>query len=133
MNEFTAAMALRTDAELLEIVGKDRADYTAEAIEAAEAELQKRNLSSEKVELAEKEIKRKEADILEKAQAPLESHWKILMFLAPGILALLIAGTYKADGFDQKYKESWKWTLYGIGFYVSMVILFIIFMIFLVN
>lgn len=59
-NEFSIIMSQRTDAELLKIVNEQRNDFQSEAVAAAEAELQKRNLSSTQVQEAvhENEIKK---------------------------------------------------------------------------
>jgi len=116
-------MEQRSDAELLEITTKLRDDYQPEALEAAEYELKKRNLSQEQIINAEKEIEIKNNEILNKENAPLQIYWKILTFIFPAILNLVIAGTFKADGYNKRFKDAWKWTFYGFGFYVVVIII----------
>jgi hypothetical protein len=40
---------------------------------------------------------------------------------------LVLAGTYKADGYDRKANEAWRWTFYGFGFYFGIVLLAMVF------
>jgi hypothetical protein len=70
-NEFTDVMAKRPDSELLEIITKRRNDFQPAAIEAAELEIEKRNLSKEQIETAKKEIEQKESQLAEKENEPL--------------------------------------------------------------
>ncbi len=46
-NEFASIMASRSDAELLRIVNELKDDYQLEAVEAAEIEIKKTDLSNE--------------------------------------------------------------------------------------
>jgi hypothetical protein len=126
-NDFTTIMSQRTDAELLKIVNELRNDYQPDAVRAAELELQKRNLTSEQVQEAVHENETKKQIVTEKANAKLSGIWKVLTFIFPGILQVIFAGTFKADGFDRKARELTKWTLYGFGFYFGLVILIVIF------
>ena len=116
-------MEQRTDAELLEIVTQKSEDYQQDAIKAAEAELAKRNLSAEDTEIAHSELAQKEKDILEKANTPLGVGWKLFTFFVPGVPNFLIDRVLKAEGYDRKWREAWRWTLYGIIFYVVLVFL----------
>jgi hypothetical protein len=125
-NKFTEVMSVRTDAELIKILIEHRNDYQPEAIEAAEIEFKKRNLSESEINLAKEENKVKKQIDEERANKKLDTVWKGLTFIFPGILQLLIAGTFRADGFDRKAKELSKWTLYGFGFYFGLVILIMI-------
>ncbi len=120
---YAEAMARRTYAELLDIVGKLRNDYQPDAVVAAEAELKKRDLSPPKNEPAEKEIKTKKPSAAEKANEPLQAHWKVLTLLLPGLLNLIRADELKAEGYDRQYKEIWRWFFYGLGFYAVLFIL----------
>jgi|WetSurMetagenome_2_1015567.scaffolds.fasta_scaffold1457483_1 hypothetical protein len=126
-NDFTAIMSQRTDAELLKIVNERRNDYQPDAVGAAELELQKRNLSSEQVQEAVHENETKNQIVTEKANAKLSGIWKVLTFIFPGIIQVIFAGTFKADGYDTKARELTKWTLYGFGFYFGLVVLIVVF------
>jgi hypothetical protein len=122
-NEFSEIMAKRSDHELIEILSINKDDYQPDAIEAAEREFAKRNLSVETVELAKQEIEEKHWIIEDKANMPLEPHWKILTCIFPGFLNIIIGGTFKADGYDRKFSELIRFTLYGLGFYFGLIIL----------
>jgi hypothetical protein len=125
-NNFSNIMADRSDAELLNILTNQRDDYQPEAIQAAEIEYKKRNLSEDQINIAQKEIEIVNEQVLEKANQKLETIWKAIAFIFPGILLLIFSGTFKADGYDKKAKELIKWTLYGFGFYLGLFILIMI-------
>lgn len=119
-NNFTQAMSNRSDSELLEIVTKLRDDYQADAILAAEIEIKNRNLSTEQVENAKKEIKQKEINNQEKEDEPLGTGQKILFFIFFwGIIPWGMAGTFKADGFGRKYKEAWRFMKFGFFSFIG--------------
>ena len=124
--DFTRAMSDATDAELIKILTVDRENYQEAAVEAAELELTKRNIPTEQIEktrqlhTAQKQFE----DI--KANAPLDTHWKVLTFIFPAILQIIISGVFKSEGYDRKANELAKWTLYGFCFYISIAILFTI-------
>lgn len=121
VNKFIQAMANRSDSELLEIVTKLRDDYQPEAIKAAEIEIENRNLSSEQVENAEKEIEQKEIRNQEKENESLEIGQKILFFIFFwGIIPWGMAGTFKSNGFERKYKEAWKFMKYGLFSFIGL-------------
>jgi hypothetical protein len=125
-NKFISIMTQRTDAELLKIVNEQKNDYQPEAIEAAELELKNRNLSDEQVEEAIQENRSKEQTETEKSNMPLSGSWKVLTFVFPGLIQVIYAGIFKADGYDRKARELAKWTLYGFGFYLGLAILVMI-------
>jgi phosphomevalonate kinase len=125
-NNFSEVMEQRSDAELLKIVNEQRNDYQPQAVLAAEKELAKRNLSANQVDEAKKENEIKAQIESDKANKKLGSGWKVLTFIFPGIILIIFAGTFKADGYDKKARELTKWTLYGFGFYFGLVILIMI-------
>jgi len=122
-NQFEAVMAKRTDAELLSVINSPVGDYQPLALEAAIREFEKRNLSNDQISAAKTEIKQKEQDLETKANEPLNIVSKIFAFLFPGLLMLLFAVTYKADGYIRKYKEMVRWTLYGFCFYIAFIVI----------
>ncbi len=114
-NDFKEIMAKRSDSELLEIVTKMKDDYQPEAVTAAEIELKNRNLSHEQLEKASVEIKEKEISISEKENVPLSSGQRVLFFLFFwGVIPWGMAGTFKVEGYQRKYKEAWKSMKYGL-------------------
>jgi hypothetical protein len=121
--DFTETMKQASNAELLKIVTTDRDDYQEGAVKAAETELSKRNLSIEEITAAEMFNEQQQQILLKKANAPLESHWKILTFIFPGVINFIFSGTFKGDGYDRKANELVKWTLYGVGFYIGFILL----------
>lgn len=125
-NKFTEEMEGRSYEELHEIVGKLRDEYEPEAVAAAEAEVGKRNLAGEKIEPNEKEIKSKKQLTAEKANTPLQIHWKILTLLLPGLLNLLIADELKAEGYVRQHREIWQWFFYGGAFYIGLLVLLLV-------
>ena len=125
-NKFTEIMQQRSDAELLEIVTKLRDDYESDAVAAAETELKKRELTPDKLDQAEKEVEQKHKVIEETANQPLDIHWIVLCLLFPGLINFFLAFIFKGQGQDRKFKEAWRWTFYGFGFYISILIIALI-------
>ena len=113
-NNFNEIMAKRSDSELLEIVTKLKDDYQPEAVTAAEFEINNRNLSTEQLENAEIEIKKKEILLSDKENETLGTGQKILFFIFFwGVIPWGMAGTFKANGYLKKYKEAWIFMKYG--------------------
>lgn len=125
-SKFEDVMAQRTDADLLKIVSAPLDDYQPEAVEAAKQELAKRNLSYDQLAATQQEVEDKQRIRTEKANEPLGFLWKVLTFLLPGLLTIVLSGLFKADGYDRKASDLTKWTLYGFGFYLGIIILIII-------
>ena len=125
-NNFSQIMSERSNAELLRIVNEERADYQSEAIEAAEKEIDKRNLSTEQIESATKEIKNKKQIDEGKANEPLGIGWKIFAMLCPGLILILFSKTFSAEGYFRKSKELVRFTLYGLGAYFGLFVLMIL-------
>jgi hypothetical protein len=122
-SQFDDVMRKRTDIELIKIVTGPPADYQPEAFNVARREYYRRNLSEAELAIAQQEIQYTRAVDEAKANTPLETIYKILAFIFPGILLLMLSGLFKADGYDRKAKEMVRWTLYGFGFYVGLVVL----------
>jgi hypothetical protein len=122
-NEFDEVMARRSDGELIAILNSPEGDYKPAAVEAAQRVFSSRKLSEERIREveADREQQKKLEDM--KANEPLLWTYKFLAFIFPGILVLMFAGTFKADGYDRKAKELSRATLYGFGFYIGIVIL----------
>jgi hypothetical protein len=122
-NEFDAVMRKRTDADLIKILNGPPDDYQPIALEAAKREFERRSLSEAQITTANEQIIQKQEIDEAKANVPLGVFLKIFAFIFPGIVLLVFAGTYKADGYDRKAKTLVKCTLYGFGFYVGLIIL----------
>jgi len=125
-NEFDDVMRKRSDADLIKILNGPPDDYQPPALEAAKREFERRSLSGEQITTAKNEISQEQEVDEAKANTPLGAFPKIFAFIFPGIILLMFAGTYKADGYDRKAKDLVKWTLYGFGAYVGFVILMIV-------
>ncbi|MDR2425298.1 MAG: hypothetical protein LBD59_11360 [Prevotellaceae bacterium] len=122
-NKFEDVMLQRTDADLLKIITGPADDYQPEALKAAKQEFAKRNLSANQIETAKQEIEQDQKIRSIKANQPLETAWKILTFIFPGLIQIIFSGTFKADGFDRKARELVRWTIYGFGFYAGLIVL----------
>lgn len=123
MNDFTKVMSERSDEQLIEIVTRQRNDYQPQALEAAEKELERRNLSTEILRGADQRIAQKNEAVAEKANKPLGPVPKALAFLFPGFIFFLAMLLFKADGYDRRSRELGRWTLYGVGFYLALIAL----------
>jgi hypothetical protein len=122
-NEFEEVMSKRTDAELLGIINSLPGDYQPAALLAANSEFKHRNLSNEQISLAKDKIKQKQDVDDAKSNEPLSVIVKILTLLFPGLLMVMFSGTFKADGYHRKSKDVLRWTLYGVCFYASFLII----------
>lgn len=116
-------MAGRTDEELLKILMSPLGDYQPAALQAAKKEFEGRGLPAPKVEIIQKEILDEQTIIIAKAEEPLDTIWKVLSFLLPGIIPLIVSRSFGADGFERKSNEIVNWTLYGFGFYIVTTLL----------
>jgi hypothetical protein len=120
---FNDAMVKKTDAELLNIVFGPEDEFVSEGLEAAKTEFAKRNISNDEIEKYKKYFEQEKHIKLKKSNEPLEDIWKILTFIFPGMIQIYLSAILNADGFDRKSKELAKFSLYGFGFYVGIIIL----------
>ena len=123
MNDFSQIMSERTDEQLIEIVKRKREEYQPEALEAADAEFSRRDLSADAVVEAEQVLSGRATQERQKAEAPLGGIWKVLAFLFPGFIFFLALLLLRAEGRQRQSRELGRWTLYGIAFYIVLFIL----------
>ena len=121
--DFNETMKSSSDEELIKIVTYERDNYQEAAIKAVEIELEKRNLNQTDIYSAQDSIEAKYEQQQLKAETPLDTHWKILTFIFPGILQIILSGTFKSEGYDRKASELVKWTFFGFGFYVLVILI----------
>ncbi len=122
-NQFNKVMQKKTNEQLLKIINSPGGDYQAEALEAANAELNSRDLSKAYLAGASQALQAEQEYKDEKANEPLGNIWKVLCFLLPGGIQIGFAANFKANGYNTKAKEIGKWTLYGVGFYIAIMLL----------
>ncbi len=122
-NNFEDVMSKRSDADLLKIVTGPVEDYQPAALEAAKKELAKRNLSTDLVETVHLEIEKDQISIEKKANEPLGMGWKLLTLFFPGVLQISFSDALLVKGYNRKAKELLRWTLYGFGFYVALILI----------
>jgi len=123
--DFSEKMRQRSDADLVDIVTRLREDYQPEAVLAAEEELKSRDLPAEQIEALQEAANSTQEALDEKANEPLEGFWRVLCFLIPGGINLVLSFIFKAQGYDRKFTEAWKWTFYGFGFYIAVGLLMV--------
>lgn len=119
-------MAGKTDLELVEICGPAKNEYQESAIEVARAELDKRQLSEEELRRLEREIRIRRKQESSRIRIPLELHLRLFCFLFPGLVYLLIRRGLVQSGMDRKLKQAKTLSLYGLGFYTSIILIWMI-------
>jgi hypothetical protein len=116
--DFSQIMGQRSDDELIEILTKKQDEYQEEALEAAQREFKKRNLTAEQITSAIKVVEKKEDIIKAKAAEPLNEGWKKACFFLPGLTVYFVTFSFwKTDGYKQKIRDAWRWSWYGTAFY----------------
>jgi hypothetical protein len=122
-NRFDEVMSRRTDIELIKILKEQRSEYQPEAVEAAEREFAKRNLSeadiSHSMSVLEEEKNIEEA----RSKAPLNPGFKAIAFFLPGFYTMIASGVLSAGGHKRKGDDMARWTTFGCIFYITMGIL----------
>jgi hypothetical protein len=104
----------------------DKDNYLPEALEAANEEFEKRNLSPEKISSLTNEVTEKKEIENKKANEPLDIAIKIATFLFPLFITLILSAYYKAGGYDRKARELAAWTLYGFCFYAAILLIILL-------
>lgn len=122
-NDFAEIMSKLTNAELLEIIEVKSDEYEPEALAAAKNELKQRNITKLDTYLAKREIQEKENVKAEQANIPLANSGKIFSFFFPGWGILFVARALKAEGYEHKYRDIWRYTLFGVTFYILLFII----------
>jgi uncharacterized RDD family membrane protein YckC len=89
--DFTEVMSKRTDEELIEIVKVTRDDYQPEAVEAAEKELEKRQVDSDQVEQFQQKLTEKETKKQELESSKVSSWTRLVHFIVDIIAFILTA------------------------------------------
>src|ERR1700741_4463433 len=103
--DFKKTMRETSDEELVKILTVFRDDYQEEAIDAAEKELQLRNLSEEKKEVYKNAAEDQRELEIKKSNEPLGVEWKILTLIFPMVITFILSGFYKSNGYDKKAKD----------------------------
>lgn len=97
----------KTEAELYDILAHE-ADYLPEAVVAAEAEMNRRNLPHERISELKAAVQAETAQEDAKAAEPLGWGMRILLFcLFAGLLAGILAAYYEIKGYKRKAKDCW--------------------------
>jgi hypothetical protein len=115
---FLAELPQRTNEELYDMLAHAD-DYLPEALEAARAELGKRNLSPERVANLESVSQQNRSNEQHKADESLGWIVRILMFLSSMTIFLAMLGLaimpsrYQSRGYTKKAKQCW--TCWGVG------------------
>lgn len=124
--DFQKVMAHKSNEELLRVINAPPDDYLPEAISAAKTELSRRNLTDDEIQQAEEWNRISKHDEKIRSEQPLETHWKVLTFILPGVVQLALSGALLSDGFDRKAQELKKWTFKGFLFYLIIFALFFV-------
>ena len=122
-NNFEELWSKKSNEELFYAL-KHSDDYEQTSIEVIQNEIKKRNLDTEQtLELEASANNLKQTENL-KAEQPLQWPLRILMLvLSFGILQLILGEYYRNRGYTRKYREVWRWMLYGILFWLAVSIL----------
>ena len=112
-------MARHSDAELLRVVESPEGTYRAEALEAARAEMAKRNLTARPTAVI---AEQRSTVAASRATEPLGLMWILVTLFLPGtcLLALLLASRFERDGYRRKATALRTLALVVIGFYTAM-------------
>lgn len=126
-NEFDLIMSKQSDKDLIKILNSAQRDYKPEALEAAARIFKTRNIAPEEIIAVKRELEQQQVFEENRSTEPLSVSLRTLSFILPGLLAVIMAGTFKADGYNRKAEEVVKWAFYGVMFYVGLSIVIKIF------
>jgi hypothetical protein len=124
----TTRMEKLRDEELVLIASSDERDgFEDRVVEAARAEIARRGLSTSYIDDLRYEATEMRTTEDEKAYESLGSFGRILFFIfAPFLLTWLATGILKHQGYDQKFRDAWRFILYGFGALAGIAMLFAI-------
>jgi len=111
-----AAYSDKENGDLIRIAFFDNETYRKEAIELARSELSQRGINSESHISVDDEraiLAQEKAIDNARAKEPLGLFLKIICFIFPGIIGLIIAITRGISGKHQASREAWKYIGYG--------------------
>jgi hypothetical protein len=116
-------LADRSNKELLDIITLDRERLDPGLVAEAEAEFKKRNISNEEVVELLKQYGLVLPGTPEYAKSKLGFIGKVFAFLFPGLLYIFYMGKIRSNVINRKAMDVRLWTLYGIGFYVAIILI----------
>ncbi|MCD8031683.1 MAG: hypothetical protein LUF85_12900 [Bacteroides sp.] len=119
-------MKTKLDEDLVRIIYIEKEDYHPEAISAAETELSVRQLNESHIQQLIDTLEDAKLIKNTKVNEPLTWKVRVWVFIFPFLFNFFLAFIYKADGYDKKTREVWKWTLYGVCFYCILILLMFI-------
>lgn len=124
--DFNEVMSKQTDEQLITILTVKRTDYTEPALTAAQKEVDKRNIPTDKIEKVQKEqaIIKEKIDAL--ANEPLERDIKIMAIIFPLLARILNANKFRTGGYERKSAELSKAIMIGRFAYFGLIALIII-------
>jgi len=112
--------------ELVRIAFSSEADgFENEFIEAARDELNRRGIAAPEIQLLVDQ--KSQFDFLEenKSQEPLGTVWKIFLLIFSALwLTWIATAILKYRGYDQKFRDAWRWIFYGFGMWACIAVLF---------
>lgn len=124
-NSFGELMAQKTDEQLILIVNAADGDYQKLAVEAAQNELSKRNISQEIISQITIKQDQEKISVDEKANEPLQGFFKLILLLfvfplAGFIVKMIAAMVLEKRGYTKKANDVITWTALGIAVYIVL-------------
>ena len=113
----------RSNKELLDMIILDREHLNPEVVAEAEEEYKKRNISNDEVVEMLKGYGLNLQTSKEYARDKLSFFGKAFAFALPGLLYIFYIGKIRSNLLSRKANDVRLWTLYGIGFYITMILL----------